>query len=100
MYICGPSALGPYPVTNRDYGFKIVMIDEPFNLAGAFSLNYPEFPDSCRGLKLPLLVNIYKMLIHRFNGNLVKLSDELLGEPCRLPFNANLDLRLAILAFK
>ncbi len=34
------------------------------NSAFSFGLNYPEFPDSCLGLKLPFIIDVDQVLVH------------------------------------
>jgi hypothetical protein len=76
------------------------MIDEAFDSAGAFGLNYPEFPDSCAGIKLALVVNIDQMLIRRLYRYLIKLGDTPLWEPNGFFLEVDLDFWPAVIALK
>ncbi len=57
------------------------MVHEALDLAGALSLNYPEFPDSCRRIEFSLLVDVLEVLVDGADVLLEQLSHELLGEP-------------------
>ena len=67
------------------------------DLARPFGLNYPEFPDSCRRIEFVFSVNVYQMLIYGFDGNLIQLREQPLGEPDGLAVDAHLDVEGAVL---
>ena len=60
----------PDAIADGENGIEVVVIDEAGNLPFAFGLNYPEFPDSCPGIKLAFVVNVDEMLICRFDRDL------------------------------
>lgn len=57
------------------------MIDQARDFAGAFGLNYPEFPDSCRGFEFSLIVNVDEMFVGGLDRNLEQFGDKPLREP-------------------
>jgi hypothetical protein len=46
--------MGPDAVADGEDHVEVVVVDESRNLPLSFKLNYPEFPDSCPGIKLSL----------------------------------------------
>ena len=64
---CGPVAElyatgGTDAITDCEYGFKVVVFDFAFNLAGALDLNCCIFCNSCHMIELPLFVDVFQML--------------------------------------
>ena len=88
--------MGFDPVANQDNDVEVVEIDIACNSTFSFSLNYPEFPNSCGLVKLTLLVNILDMLIDRRYFPSKQLCHLSLSEPNGLFLKGNLDLCFAI----
>jgi hypothetical protein len=68
-------------IADGEDSFQVVMVQCAGYVATTLQLNYPEFPDSCIGFQLPFVVDVYEVLIDRFDRYLVQLCDHPLSEP-------------------
>lgn len=66
------------------------MVQDPRHIPRTLALNYPEFPDSCLGLQLACVVDVYEVLVGRLHGDLIQFRDLTLREPHGLAVEANL----------
>ena len=85
-----------YPVADGENGVEIVVIDVPGYFPLAFGTNYPEFPDSCRGVEFILRVDVLQVLVDCSNISIVELSDQRLTEPDTLLFESTFDSSSAV----
>ena len=89
QHLSGPLAelSGPHrvdPVTNRDDGIEVVVVDAARHLPGALGSNYPESPDSCLPLQLAGGKNVAQVLADGAHIDVEQLSHQLLRQPDRL----------------
>ena len=59
------AALRPDAIANRQNRRKAITVNRTGNLATSLGLNDSEFPNSCRGIDLAILIDIFQMLVDR-----------------------------------
>ena len=67
------------------------MIDVPGYFPLALGTNYPEFPDSCRGIELVLREDVLQVLVDGSKVSVVELSNQGLTEPDAFFFKSTFD---------
>ena len=77
--------------SNGNNGVEIVKIHIAPHLAGAFGLNYSEFPKSCPNRNFPMFVKIRQMLVNCRDTHFKKRGHELLAKPNGLILHADFD---------
>lgn len=89
-YVVDREGTSPRPV--RGGGSQlVVVIDESRNLPLSLDLNYPEFPDRCRGVVLLFVEDVLEVLVDRPDVLLEEVTKLSLREPDGSAVEANLD---------
>jgi len=72
-----------YPVSHRQDGVEIVVLDLPRHFMRPLPANYPEFPDSSSRIEFALFEDVLQVLVDRPHVLLEQFRDQRLTQPKR-----------------